>query len=409
MSETPGADTFDPRAATTPIYRQSNIGLLQLVLSPEHWESPRLAGRWCVQPGDVVLNKLAPLRAALVPPAARRHPVDGNSIIVRGLSRPVATWLAICLNRNEYAQLLLIESGILRRVGLGALAALRLPPPPPELEMSSVVLRDLLDESILVGEELHRAAAEAARETAVSPSKVDLRSGSFVSGAVLSSDSWLPTWVAQRASQTELSGQYGWLPLGALALTSDRTRLKRCPDGARAVRLGDVGGDLLVRLDPSVEVSPLQPGRTLDQPLIGGEVLLSTLGSSPRTAYVDGAIPRRVFPTDSWVRLRFRETPAAWALLLSTPTICRQIGGLAVGSVQQFVPPEMLMSVYLPIIEPEVRERWQRTVERHHDRRRDLEHRWSLLNVSFMRIFDQVHGVMDSYGSGPGVESEVRR
>lgn len=40
------------------------------------------------------LNKLAPIRAALVPSAALRHPVDGNSLVVRGFPRPAATWLA---------------------------------------------------------------------------------------------------------------------------------------------------------------------------------------------------------------------------------------------------------------------------------------------------------------------------
>lgn len=53
------------------------------------------------------------------------------------------------------------------------------------------------------------------------------------------------------------------------------------------------------------------PSRTLAQPLVPGEVLLSTLGSSFRTAYVDHEVPKNTFPSDGWVRVRFRETPAA--------------------------------------------------------------------------------------------------
>src|ERR1700674_4761621 len=64
VSETPGAITYDPLAATTPIYRQSNVGRLHLFPSATHWQPPQMAERWCVQPGDVVLNKLAPVRAA---------------------------------------------------------------------------------------------------------------------------------------------------------------------------------------------------------------------------------------------------------------------------------------------------------------------------------------------------------
>jgi hypothetical protein len=47
-----------------------NIGRFRLLLAESHWETPRLTERWCVQPGDVVLNKLAPVRAALISPAA---------------------------------------------------------------------------------------------------------------------------------------------------------------------------------------------------------------------------------------------------------------------------------------------------------------------------------------------------
>ena len=80
VSETPKALDYDPRAGATPVYRQASIGCLRLQLSAQHWVSPQIEGRWCVRPGDVVLNKLAPVRAAFVSPAAKRHPVDGNTL-----------------------------------------------------------------------------------------------------------------------------------------------------------------------------------------------------------------------------------------------------------------------------------------------------------------------------------------
>jgi len=394
VSETPGALTYDARAATTPIYRQSNVGRLRLLLSAPHWDPPQVTDRWCVQPGDVVLNKLAPVRAALVSPAARRHPVDGNSLIVRGLPRPAATWLAICLNRPEYEQLLLIESGVLRRVGLGMLSSLRVPPVPAEMDALSMALRDLLDEMLLGGESVHRVKAEAT-QVAVAPSgRRDLREGTFFEREAMSSDNWLPASVALRADQCVLSEDLDWLPIRALATADDRSRLQSPPEGARALRLSDVTDDLFVgSAEESTNAAALVPGRILGKALIPGEVLLSTLGTSFRVAYVDEGVQANTFPTDGWVRLRFRETPAAWALLLSTPQLRLQTTRLAVGSVQQFVPPDALLSLHVPAPERETRDRWQRAVERHHTQRRVLDSRWNSLLTALGRVFDDTHGL----------------
>lgn len=395
VSETPGAQTYDPRAATTPIYRQSNVGRFRLVLAGQQWDPPRVTDRWCVQPGDVVLNKLAPVRAAVVSPAARRHPVDGNSLIVRGLPRSAGVWLALCLNRPEYEELLLMGAGVLRRVGLGALASLRVPPVPAELDALSLELRELLDELLLVGESIHRVKAEAADVAAAAPMDVlDLRAGTFFAREAVSSESWLPAAVALRSEQAVLADELAWVPVRSLAAADDRSRLATVPEGARALRLSEVAEDLFVGLvEERSGPAELAAGRTLAKPLIAGEVLLSTQGTSFRVAYVDDGVAPNTFPTDSWVRLRFRETPAAWALLLSTEPVRSQAARLAIGSVQQFVPPEALLSIHIPTPECETRDRWQRVVERHHAQRRALDRRWSSLMASLSWVFDDTHRV----------------
>ncbi len=180
VSETPGAMNYDSRAADTPVYRQANIGQFQLLLGDQHWAKPQITGRWCVQPDDIVLNKLAPVRAALVPPNAKRHPVDGNSIIVRGLSLRAAAWLAVCLNQDGYQRLLVVESGVLKRVGLGALASVRLPPAPAEMDALAARLREIIDEATLVGERLHGVQVEALAEASrADRPATDLRCGRF--------------------------------------------------------------------------------------------------------------------------------------------------------------------------------------------------------------------------------------
>ena len=165
VSEAPGSLAYDPRAAKTPVYRQANVGRLRLLLSEQQWDPPQVTGRWCVRPDDVVLNKLAPVRAAFVSTAAHRHPADGNSLIVRGLPRSAAAWLALCFNHSGYQQLLLIEFGVLKRVGIGSLTSLRIPRAPPEMAALSARLHDLLDELLLAGEAIHRARTSRPRRS----------------------------------------------------------------------------------------------------------------------------------------------------------------------------------------------------------------------------------------------------
>lgn len=391
-SETPGALTYDPQAKETPVYRQANIGKFQLLLSEQHWTPPRITGTWCVQPDDVVLNKLAPVRAALVSTSAKRHPIDGNLILVRGLSRSTAAWIAVCLNHNAYQQLLLIESGVLKRVGIGALKSLRVPLAPSAMEGLAAKLFALLDETSFTSENLHRVQAEAFEEaSAAQPPTQNLRIGQFFPYRALTTNNWLPSWVALRAEQAALEHEAGWVALSELASMDDRSRLNSTNNHCRALRLSDVGEDLLV---PSLEddsSSEAIPSRTLAKPLVHGEVLVSTLGTSFRAAYVDEEAPSTTHPVDSWVRLRFRETPAAWALLLATKPVRSQAARLTVGSVQQFVPPEALRSLRLPIPPREVRDRWQRAVEIHHAEWRALERRWSALLNDLASIFETVH------------------
>lgn len=391
-SETPGSMAYDPCVSTTPIYRQAEIGQYRLVLDEQHWNPPQITGRWCVQPDDVVVNKLTPVRASLVTPNAKRHPVDGNSIIVRGLPRREAAWLSVCLNRPAYEQLLVAESGVLKRVGLGALSALRLPPAPPEMDALAARLCEISDELALNDERIHNARTEALAEANLTPyPAISLSTGHFAGVRTVTNENWLPSWIALRAEQAALAEEHGWVALGDLAHFSKRDRLGAINNHFRSLRLSDVAENLFIPADDQGDRSGGSPTRLLAKPLLPGEVLVSTLGNSFRAAYVDDEVPAHIFPVDSWVRLRFRETPAAWALILSTAAIRSQAARLAIGSAQQFVPPDALRMLRLPTPPREVRDRWQRAVERHHAQRRALDRRWSDLLTEMSSLFDAVH------------------
>ncbi len=207
----------------------------------------------------------------------------------------------------------------------------------------------------------------------------------------MTGDNWLPPWVAMRTEHANLDAEHGWLALGDLASFDPRSRIDTVDDRTRSLRLGDVGEDFFVpAAEAGLDGKPYT-ARLLAKPLVHGEVLVSTLGSSFRAAYVDAEVPPGTHPVDGWVRLRFRETPAAWALLLSTAPVRSQAARLTIGSVQQFVPPDALRMLRLPTPPREVRDRWQRAVERHHAQRRALDRRWSDLLVELSSLFDAVH------------------
>ena len=387
-SDSPNSVAFDERIAQAHLYRQSNIQCFYLTLADEHWNPPEQEEIWCVQPGDVVVTKFAPIRAALAPENARRHPVDGNTIIVRGLVPDFAAWLAICLNRPEFQELLLISAGILRRVGLRALASLRLPPLPAVAPKLAAILFELLDRRVSIAEQHHLARLEADAAAASDEVGRDLGDGRFVPSSSLSSASWLPATVAISAFQSTLARQHAWVTLGDLATLASGDRLAAMPPNACVVRVSDVGDDLFVPSLPNG--NDAQPWRTFSQPLVEGDVLVSLFGPNPRPAYLDAAVPVDAYPTDSWARLRFHQTPAAWALLLSTASIQAQIRRLVTGVVQQFVPRRALLTVHLPVPEQATLDRWQRTVERHHAQRRALDQTWNALLSDIAQLFDDI-------------------
>jgi hypothetical protein len=153
-----------------------------------------------------------------------------------------------------------------------------------------------------------RVEANEATNAAL-PKARPLGNGAFYAPDAVTHDTWLPSATALRAEQTALDEELGWVAIGNLASSDDRARLIHAPEGARALRLRDVGDDLLVSEDDDAS-EQLIPSRTLARTVVPGEVLLSTLGSSFRPAYVDEDAPKNTFPVDGWARLRFRETLA---------------------------------------------------------------------------------------------------
>jgi hypothetical protein len=203
-------------------------------------------------------------------------------------------------------------------------------------------------------------------------------------------DVLLPDRAALGPLRRDLRGA-GWLPLADL-LDDDpgvRRRQTAIDREGLYLRLGDVGEDLTLQPGERGHAPP-NPGQAYAAPLGAGEVLLSLLVSSPRVAFVDAAAAR-VYPDAHWRRLRFRETPAAWALVLRSPPLREQLRHLAAGNTRQFAHFGEVERLALPPLSLEDRQRWDAALREGHRRRRELEAQWRRIEDEARRLYDEVY------------------
>jgi hypothetical protein len=205
-------------------------------------------------------------------------------------------------------------------------------------------------------------------------------------------DSLIPRHVTLAYLQHGLRDRQGWVRLDEL-LAPGQPRRKRMTQVAplgRYLRLGDVGPDLMIT--PPAEGGTLpQPGRVYAEPLSPDEVLLSMLVTSPRVAFAGPEPAAGIHVIDHWERFRFRETPGAWALVLNTAAVRRQMPLLAMGSAQQFTHPESVRGLVLPPVSLDLRLKWDKVLRRCQARHHDLEARWRDLWPWALALYHAAH------------------
>jgi hypothetical protein len=211
-------------------------------------------------------------------------------------------------------------------------------------------------------------------------------------------DSLLPTHVQLSHRLHQLKHQLGWLSLAKLLSVDEIPRSRLYGDvlqQGRYLRLSDIRTDLSFSQPKETESerSSPAPNRVYRQPLTSGEVLLSTLVSNPRVAFIDEALSNKIYVTDYLERLRFRETPGAWALVLNTTAIRAQLEGMAMGTVQQFTYPANILRLKVPNVPLELRQRWEKLLRRHHQRQRELNEQWQVIWNYGQTLFEEVHQI----------------
>lgn len=399
VSTVQGRVGYDPRIEGTPIYRQANLDPMRFRLDGEHWKSPQVEKIWCVQPGDVVINKIPPLRAALATSELPRHPVDGNCIVIRSLKEPYNAWVAFCLNQELYTEYLIRSAGgaVMPRVGLKTLSQMPIVLP-SAAEMAGISHRfwQWNDATLDNAKSLFHLSAEVeeyvvSEVQSLKDDRASIRPGRFFSAEVIN-DSWVPSHVQVADYQQQLQHRLGWISIEKL-LSSDeisRDRLVDVPERGRYLRLNDVRSDFTFVL-PEEEEPLTWAARVYRQPLGDEEVLLSTLVTSPQVVFVDEKPLEKIYVTDHLQRLRFQETPGAWAFVLKTSPILAQLAGMAMGTAQQFTHGNAVRQLCLPNVPIEVRQRWERVIRRHHQRKRELDEEWREVWNQAQRLFETMH------------------
>jgi len=402
VSTNPSAIDYDLRIETTPVYRQSNLDPMRFKLEPSHWQTPQIEAEWCVQPGDIVLNKLMPIRAVLVTERTYRHPIDANCLLIRGLDRVTSAWVAFCLNQKPYEAYLTQHHGLafLPRASLGELRQLRVPPAPDRMRLLGEKFWQLNDalmetEELIVRcmgevEEYMQEDFDRLQEQESKTIQPQVNSGRFLPAEAIE-DSLLPNHVENAYWRRRLQRELGWMPISKLSTigSGDRERLDRDVGEIAYLQLNDIDRDLMVGLVTPAAVT--QATRIFKEPLAPGEVLISTFAANPKVVFVDRSLDRKIYVTDHWRRLRFLETPAAWALILNAEPVREQLAGLAMGTIQQFIYADRLTQLMVPLVPLEQRRLWEQMVFTHHQRKRELNQKWHSLWSETMDIFNEVH------------------
>lgn len=354
-------------------YRANSVRPFELSPNKKDWNQPHQISAQSIQRGDVVVKRVDPVAAAVVPGGLPSLSADNNIFVVRGVAETDAWWLAFCLNHPSITNYLVSKSGrgVLGRISLSVLREWSPPVTPSEFSSIARTLAALQSKRAFVQSQI--ASLEAEVEAIVdqliavpgsedSEERFSWASWSYFFPASLVDASWLPSHVAADYRSGVLNTNPDWRAITAFLLIEEppRHRLNDFDNFIPILRLSDVTDLPLVPSDLR-PIAPTQSNRIFREPVKPEDVLLSTLASSPRVAFAPSTPGPTVYAMDHWERLRFRSHAAAFALILQTDAVARQMRYLATGSLQQFVRPEDIQRIFLPVLPEETLSNWDRT------------------------------------------------
>ena len=377
-------------------YRMRHVGEMELGVDATLMEPPSLDDlKACVLPGDVVVRRVGHINAALVSSAHRRHPVDANIALLRGLNPRQAVWVAYCLNQPIY-RCYFEQPGAINsmvRLGLKQLALMPIAEHPRAFDKLADQYWHHYERLIRAEDQLQqlRAAVNHWVSDKVPEQFLRSRSGELVAKSFRAKD--IGSVLNHAATEQnrfcrELIEEYQCAPLSRLAEINPKGSAST-DQAISVIRIGDLTGQLDVRLDK--ETSQARSWRYHRHPLTPLAVLVSTFVQEPKVGLLFDALPSATFASEQLAVLNFHRTPGAYALLMETDLVRQQIARLATGTVQRFVQAEQFKQIVVPPIDGPIAQDWhQRLIELQQQK---LEARRELAGIrrDMQREFRSVH------------------
>jgi len=369
----------------------------------------------CVSPGDIVLRRVGSAMPALISSYHRRHPIDANMAIIRGLPSRERVWLAYCMSQPLYKSFLEQPFAIttLVRVGLKRLAAMPVAECPPAFYGLADDYLNLYDALMRAEDKLHQLRAQvnewvrAALPNGLNHSAelINKEGAEPISGFFSAQDIGAQLSLGatqQSALARRLVEEAGFVRLTQLAEINPKSSLKSGDTSLSqggVLKIGDLDGQLDFR-QPKAKAGD-DGWRFHKRPLSQFDVLVSSFVQEPKVAIVQTEPAESTRASEQLAVLSFHRTPGAYALLMDTPLLRQQIAGLATGTVQRFVQPKMLDQLVLPVLDREDRvlaNRWHNQLLELLEEKTQAQLKMSRLKEDMFAIFRKVHPVSDVAG-----------
>lgn len=347
------------------IYRMRHISNMRIkieaqLMAPPAFFDPAI----CIEPNDVVVRRVGKVAAAFVTPYHRRHPIDANLVIIRGLNSTNAAWLSFCLNQTVYKSYLEQQQGISAMVRVGLKQLEKMPvalcpaaffPLVEKFQQSYLTILNA-EESLLnlrksvenwveqqIDDELNVIFKRGEASTAV-----QFNAKFFNAKDIGSQLTYAGTEQARIARI--LAEDSKCKSLNQFALVNPKPIHRRTDFSSNTPVLK------IKHLDAQQssyepQVDEKDGWRVHKRLLHKNDVLVSTFAQDPKVATIVQTPALDTQISEQIAVLKFHHSPGAYALLMETPLIRKQIEWLSTGMVQRFVQAKMFEQIVLPEID----------------------------------------------------------
>lgn len=377
-------------------YRMRHVGEMELEVDSVRMEQPSVSGlNACIEPGDVVVRRVGHIGAALVSSFHRRHPVDANIAVLRGLPSRQAAWIAFCLNQSIYRSYFEQPGAIgsMVRLGLKQLSSMPLAARPASFDKLADQFWQHYERLIQADDRLQQLREEVSRWVSDRVPERQLMEHSNELQAQFFDVRDLGNVLSYAAAEQnrlfrELVEEYRCTSLSCLAEVNPKGGGSKEP-ASSVIKIGNIDGQLGIRLAESTS----QPSRWRyhKQPLSPQAVLVSSFVQEPKVGMLPESLPFGTFASEQLTVLNFHRTPGAYALLLETGLVRQQIARLATGTMQRFSNPYQFKQIVVPPIENATALKWHHNLTEIQQQKSAARRELVKNRRAMQRVFRQVH------------------